>query len=144
MTNRANSLAFASRALPRLLALLAVLPFVLLSLMAQGTMVVKGPARESFMVVLCGDHLPVEMVVADDGTVIPADEYRAADDTPVPKAPKPACDWSAHAQPVLAAGPLAALAMLTNLLPADLHVTPAPRAHRAEVLTPLARGPPVT
>lgn len=126
----------------RILALLMVLPFVLLSLMAQGTMVAAGPTPQSFMVVLCADHLPVEMVLDDDGSVITADEYRARQDAPVPKTPKPPCDWSAHAQPVLETAPTVQSARLDAPRPAE----PAPahdlRILRAQVLAPSARGPP--
>ncbi|WP_157767292.1 hypothetical protein [Paracoccus yeei] len=127
----------------RMLALVLVLPFVLLSLMAQGTMVAQGTTPDSFMVVLCADHMPVEMVLDEDGDVVPADEYRARQGEPVPKTPKPPCDWSVHAQPMLDAAPVPAVASVTLGRPADLVSAHALAVLRAEVLTPSARGPPV-
>jgi hypothetical protein len=64
--------------LRRAMALVLALPFVLLSLLAQGTMVAAGPTPDSFMVVLCGDHRPVEMVLDDSGDLVPIDESRHA------------------------------------------------------------------
>jgi hypothetical protein len=128
--------------LVRALALLMVLPFVLLSLMAHGTMVAAGPTPQSFMVVLCADHLPVEMVLDDDGSVITADEYRARQDAPVPKTPKPPCDWSAHAQPVLETAPTVQSARLDAPRPVESAPAHDLRILRAQVLAPAARGPP--
>lgn len=130
-------------ALGRLLALVMVLPFVLLSLLAQGTMVAQGATPESFVVVLCADHLPVEMVLDEDGDVVPADEYRARHDQPVPTTPKPPCDWSVHAQPMLDVAPIPVIAAVTLGRPADLVPAQGLNVRRAEVLTPSARGPPV-
>lgn len=126
-----------------MLTFLTIVPFIALSLMAQGTMVAAGPTPNSFMVVLCGDHQPVEMVLDDDGTVVPADEYRSGHHLPVPKTSKAPCDWSLHAQPMLEAAPLLAHAVLNMARPADLPAMPALRVLRAQILAPLARGPPL-
>lgn len=120
-----------------------LMPFVLLSLMAQGTMVAAGPQPDSFMLVLCADHLPVRMVLDDDGNVVRADEYQSPHDLPVPKTPKPACDWSLHAQPVIGMQPTLGADMLFSQRPADLSLATAARVLRAEILAPSARGPPL-
>lgn len=125
------------------MALLA-LPFVLVSLMAQGTMVTAGPTPDSFMVVICGDHQPVEMVLNDDGDIVPLEEYRSGHHLPVPNSPKPPCDWSLHAQPMLDATPVQGLATLGTARPADMPVLPDLRVLRAQVLAPQARGPPTS
>ncbi|MBD9529775.1 hypothetical protein [Paracoccus sp. PAR01] len=53
MRRLARPLAFTLSAFRRAMVLVMVLPFALLSLMAQGTMVAQGATPESFMVVLC-------------------------------------------------------------------------------------------
>ena len=90
-------------------------------------------------ILLRGDHV----VLDEDGDVVPADEYRARQGEPVPKTPKPPCDWSVHAQPLLDAAPVPAVASVTLGRPADLVSAHALAVLRAEVLTPSARGPPV-
>lgn len=142
MSRIAPSTARIRPACRRVLALVMVLPFVLLSLMAQGTMVAAGPTPQSFMVVLCADHLPVEMVLDDDGSVVTAAEYRARQDAPLPKTPKPPCDWALHAQPALDGAPVLVSARPEAFCPAALAPTPDLRLLRAQVLGPLARGPP--
>lgn len=128
--------------LGRAMALLMVLPFVLLSLMAQGTMIASGPTPQSFMMVLCSDHLPVEMVLDEDGNVVTAKEYRSRQDAPVPKTAKPPCDWSLHAQPVLATAPPPPPVKPEAPRPAELAPAHDLRILRAQVLAPSARGPP--
>ncbi|MDS9470265.1 hypothetical protein RGQ15_22220 [Paracoccus sp. MBLB3053] len=142
MHHIARSVAISFAAMRRAVALVMVLPFVLLSLMAQGTMVAQGVTPESFMVVLCADHLPVEMVLDGEGNVVRADEYRAEHSQPVPKTPKPPCDWSVHAQPMLGAAPMLPIVAAMMGQPADLAPAHDLRVLRAEVLAPSARGPP--
>lgn len=137
---------FSVRCLPdfgRAIALVMVLPFVLLSLMAQGTMIARGPTPQSFMMVLCSDHLPVEMVLDKDGNVVTAKEYSSRQDAPVPKTPKPPCDWSLHGQPVLATAPPLQPTKPEAPRPAELAPAHDMRILRAQVLAPSARGPPV-
>lgn len=122
--------------------LLLVLPFVMLSLMAQGTMVVRAEGPQSFMMVLCGDHDPVAMVIDDDGNVIPADEYTSPDHGPIPAKDKQACDWAVLTQPALAGGVQPLALPFADARAADLVAALPARALRAEILTPAARGPP--
>ncbi|MFH5774506.1 hypothetical protein ACHFJ0_09650 [Paracoccus sp. NGMCC 1.201697] len=143
MRQSATSFARALPALGRAVALVLVLPFVLLSLMAQGTMVAQGATPQSFMVVLCADHVPVEMVLDADGNVVRADEHRAKQSEQVPKSPKPPCDWSVHAQPMLEASPVLPVVAAQIGRPADPTAARDQRVLRAEVLAPSARGPPV-
>lgn len=142
MPNVAPQSAYANSAFCRVIGLIMVLPFVLLSLMAQGTMVSAGPTPNSFMVVLCDEHLPVEMVIDEQGRVVKADEYRARQDAPVPKTLKPSCDWAGHAQPVVADPPTVQAARLNVPRPAELVAHYDFRTLRAQVLAPSARGPP--
>ncbi|WP_134680495.1 hypothetical protein [Paracoccus ravus] len=143
MRQFARSLAHCFPALGRAVALALVMPFVLLSLMAQGTMVAQGAAPESFMVVLCADHLPVEMVLDETGNVVPDDEYRTRQGEPVSQTPKPPCDWSFHAQPVLEGLPMLPLVTASPAGSSALAPRLDLRMLRAEVLAPAARGPPV-
>lgn len=120
----------------RLSGLLALIPFLLLSLMMSGTMLARD-AQGGVTVVLCaGDGGTVEMVMGADGRLTekaPHDDH--ADSHSV-------CHWAPHGQPLLEiaspglAAPLPVLAMpaFAGDLPAHLR--------RADVLVPSARGPP--
>ncbi|MDS9470008.1 hypothetical protein RGQ15_20875 [Paracoccus sp. MBLB3053] len=124
----------------RAVGFLLVVPFLMLSLIAQGTMVTSGPTPQSFMMVLCGAHEPVAMVIDDQGNVIPAAE-QDQDGGPVPKKSKSPCDWSSHAQPLLVGvGTMPVERADAGSL--DLAPLPEQRLLRAEILTPSARGPP--
>ncbi|KGJ11011.1 hypothetical protein EQ718_25825 (plasmid) [Paracoccus versutus] len=120
-------------ALRRLCCWLAVLPFLLFSLIQPGTMFVRD-AQGSVAVVLCSGEGPVQMAVAADGSLVPADE--------MPHGDPHACDWAPHGQPALqgvvadAPQPMAAAARLA-LWPAP----PAP-PHASALPEPSARGPP--
>lgn len=129
-------------ALGRGIAAMLLLPFVLLSLLAQGTMVTAGPTPDTFMVVLCGDHRPVEMVLDETSNVVPASEYHGKHQMPEPAGMKPACGWAVHAQPMLDAAPPPTVAVRAIARPASLSKVLPLRVLRAEVLAPLARGPP--
>ena len=125
-----------SRLLLRLSSLLALIPFLLLSLMMSGTMLARD-GQGGVTVVLCaGDGGTVEMVMGADGRLTekaPHDDH--ADSHSV-------CHWAPHGQPLLEiaspdlAAPLPVPAMLAFAgdLPAHLR--------RADVLVPSARGPP--
>lgn len=52
---------------------LAVLPFLLFSAILPGTMVARD-AQGTISVVLCSGDGPVQMAVAADGSLVPADE----------------------------------------------------------------------
>ena len=120
----------------RLSGLLALIPFLLLSLMMSGTMLARD-GQGGVTVVLCaGDGGTVEMVMGADGRLTekaPHDDH--ADSHSV-------CHWAPHGQPLLEiaspglAAPLPVLAMpaFAGDLPAHLR--------RADVLVPSARGPP--
>lgn len=119
------------RARLHVLRLLAVLPFVLLSLVTPGTMLARD-AQGGVTVVLCVDGGTIEMVMGADGR-------------PTENAPRDghaACHWAPHAQQLLElSGP--ALAAPASL-PRAPHFAGALPEHlrRADVLAPLARGPP--
>lgn len=120
-----------------------LLPFLLLSLMAQGTMVTAGPTPDTFMVVLCGDHRPVEMVLDDSGNVVPAAEYRGQHQLPDSPGMKPACGWAVHAQPMLDAAPPPVVPTRNLSRPARLSTMLPLRVLLAQALAPSARGPPL-
>lgn len=124
------------------MALVLALPFVLLSLLAQGTMVAAGPTPDSFMVVLCGDHRPVEMVLDDSGDLVPIDEYRGTHPSTPPQG-APVCDWALHAQPVLDAAPPPVLPGQRLARPLSRLTALPQRAALAETPAALARGPPL-
>lgn len=121
----------------RALGWLLVLPFLLFSLIGQGTMLAAGPDNR-LTVVLCSGEGLVDMVVAVDGSLIPADE-----DRPDPHHDNPVCDWAIHAQS--APGPAAATAPLPHLLLQPARHAPHVALHerRIAVLAPAARGPPL-
>ncbi|MDF3854117.1 DUF2946 family protein [Paracoccus sp. P2] len=112
---------------------LAVLPFLLFSLIQPGTMIARD-AQGAVAIVLCSGEGPVQMAVAADGSLVPADE--------IPHGDPHACAWAPHGQPLLqgavadAPQPLAAAARLA-LWPAP----PAP-PHASALPEPSARGPP--
>ncbi|SIP86289.1 hypothetical protein SAMN05421641_10110 [Paracoccus thiocyanatus] len=112
---------------------LAVLPFLLFSAILPGTMVARD-AQGTISVVLCSGDGPVQMAVAADGSLVPADE--------TPHDGPHACDWSLHGQPLMpgaaAGGPLPAPQA------AGLALWPEPAAAPPGLAAPapLARGPP--
>ena len=86
----------------RVLGWLLVLPFVLFALLSQGTMIEAGPAGPR--IVLCSGTDVTEMVIAADGTLIPAENDRHNHSGDI------VCDWAVHAQSALATGPVVTLA----------------------------------
>lgn len=119
----------------RALALFLLIPFLCSTLVPPGTM----PARDAqgrVTVILCGDDLPVQMVLAADGSLTPAQAPGEGPDLAIQP-----CLWSHHAQPILSPddAPLPAPRVARTLdlpsLPATLPVVVRPPA-------PVARGPP--
>lgn len=117
---------------PHPLRLLAVLPFLLLSLIMPGTMLARD-AQGGVTVVLCAKGAAVEMVMGADG--------RLTEKSPHDR--HPTCHWAPHAQQLLGiSGPVLAAprpVLLALRFAADLPE----RLRPADVLVPLARGPPV-
>ncbi len=122
--------------LGRLAQLLLVLPFVLLSMMAPGTMAATGADGEVHIVICAGDG-PVDMVMLEDGSLRPASE-----ETPGHGAPHDTCAWAVHAQPVLSFLPDEAMGPILRVTPAVHFVHVAQHHRRRAVLAPTARGPP--
>ena len=115
----------------RLAGWLAVLPFLLLSLVMPGTMLARD-ALGGVTVVLCAEGGMAEMVMAADGSLGP----------PRQLPPGHACDWAPHGLPLMP-GPVV-VAPPPHLAVA-MPVTPAPvtvPARPARVPPPVARGPP--
>ena len=110
---------------------LAVIPFLLLSLLMPGTMLARD-AQGGVTVILCAEGSAVEMVMGADGRLTekaPHDSHST-------------CHWAPHAQqlaeisgPDLGA-PVPALVALPFVADLPEHL------RRADALTPLARGPP--
>jgi hypothetical protein len=119
----------------RALALALLIPFLAFSLLTPGTMLAPD-AMGRVMVILCGDSAPVEMTVAADGSLAPADH------APDHVADHPPCGWASHAQQFLGL-PVPALPAASGLPRAFV---PPPRfaiaMAPAAPLQPLARGPP--
>lgn len=114
------------------LRLLAVLPFVLMSLMMSGTMLARD-AQGGVTVVLCAEGSAVEMVIAADGRLTEKS----------PGSGHSTCHWAPHAQQLLEiSGPALAVPAGSQ---STLRFAAAPPEHlrRADALAPLARGPPV-
>lgn len=120
--------------LRRLCCWLAGLPFLLFSLILPGTMIARD-AQGSVTVVLCSGEGPVQMVVAADGSLVPADE--------APHADPHACDWAPHGQPLLQGAAVDAPAPLLPALRMARVLDLPDHLYRAEMLAPSARGPPV-
>lgn len=110
---------------------LLVVPFLLLSLVSQGTMLAQD-AQGGVTVVLCSGDGLVEMVLDPDGGL--RDKAPGSAHQP--------CDWSLHAQAAMAHADAALRVppeppILQNFRPA-----PPDHLRRAEILAPSARGPP--
>lgn len=126
--------------------LLLVLPFVLLSLMAPGTMAATGPDGQVHIVICAGDG-PMDMVMLADGTLIPASDA-ALGEGAAPSggddhgAHHTSCAWAVHAQPVLETLAVLAPGPVLRVTPVG-YVAPVAQHHRRlAVLAPSARGPP--
>ena len=117
--------------LRRAIASALLLPFVLLSMLAAGTMPVRG--EQGVELVIClGDSLAT--------ITVPADE------APPGKAPKRrhvACPWNEAAQPALAATPVLPIIAPATLSPVTYPPAAAPRDIRARIRQVTNRGPPV-
>ncbi|UXU76535.1 MULTISPECIES: DUF2946 family protein [unclassified Paracoccus (in: a-proteobacteria)] len=119
--------------------LLLLVPFLLLSLMAQGTMLTRDPGGQQVLVVLCGDHQPTSMILAADGSLRPdAGRGHGAGDWA-----GEVCVWATtHGQPMLA---LSEPPLLPERLPHLLR-RPAPETgsqlRLRPILAALARAPP--
>lgn len=121
----------------RRFAVMALLvPFLLLSLFSNGTMLTRT-ADHRVTVVLCIGAGQVEMVWGKDGSLTPASEAPAPnhDDST-------GCDWQAAAQAALLAAlgdvPPTILAAVKNSLLIDVPL----HTRRMNVLAASARGPP--
>ena len=118
----------------RFLALALLIPFLCNALVMPGTMpALNGQGQVT--VILCGEDAPVQMALADDGSLAPrpaGDDERGA---------KP-CIWSLHAQSLLVPEGTAVPADRTPDRQDFLRpISAAPVL--AEVVPPQARGPPV-
>ncbi|WP_199257517.1 DUF2946 family protein [Paracoccus binzhouensis] len=117
----------------RLIGWLAVLPFLLLSLIVPGTMLARD-AQGGVTVVLCAGDGVVEMIMAADGSLSPVGKAPHGDHRP--------CDWAPHGQPLLGTDIAAAPAPLLQALGLARVLDLPGHLHRAEMLAPSARGPP--
>ncbi|WP_323033105.1 DUF2946 family protein [Paracoccus sp. (in: a-proteobacteria)] len=119
--------------LRRLCCWLAVLPFLLFSLIQPGTMISRD-AQGSVTVVLCSGEGPVEMVVAADGSLVPAGKN--------PHGDPHACDWAPHGQPLLQGFIADALPPVTDAVRLALWPNPSAPPHVSALTGTSARGPP--
>ncbi len=117
----------------RLAGWLAVLPFLLFSLVLPGTMLARDAAG-GVTVVLCADGGLVEVTLADDGSLIPAHKS--------PHEEHRICDWTPHGQPLAGAAGPAVLPPLPVVAKLVLSQEYPGHLHRAEVRAAPARGPP--
>ncbi|MDF3605010.1 hypothetical protein PE067_01850 [Paracoccus sp. DMF-8] len=118
--------------------MLALLPFLMASLIAQGTMLTAGP-DDRVAVVLCIDGSPVPMLMAADGSVAPATQDAPGSGRKAPDL----CQWIAHGQPLIEmrAGwpPQPAQAEITL----RRMIAPGALSRQTDIPIALARGPPV-
>ncbi len=117
---------------------LLVLPFVLLSLMAPGTMAATGTDGQIHIVICAGDG-PMDMVMLEDGSLRPATD---AEQSGGHGAHHDSCPWAVHAQPVLAGASVLAPGPVLRVTPVAYVVPVAQHHRRRAVLAPTARGPP--
>ena len=117
----------------RLTVWLALLPFVLFSLVLPGTMLARDAAG-GVTVVLCSDGGVVEMVMAADGSVKPVSKTPGADHH--------GCDWALHGQSLMDAGTTGAPPLATAMLRLARVAEQPGHLHRAAVRSAPARGPP--
>lgn len=116
----------------RFLRLCLFVPFLLAQLIASGTMAEAGP--DGFRMVLCTTDGVVEVVMAADGTIQPADSEHPVQHDP--------CPWSVTVgQAVFAADIVlpAAMSLVTDLS-ISTHVVPA--VHQSRHIRPQTRAPP--
>jgi len=115
-------------------AYLSLLPFVLLSLMAPGTMTV--PTADGLpKIVICTGDGPLEMVVGDDGA------FQLPDDQPAER-DNPDCAWAYHGQSALDhSAPVVAAAVLLRA-PVRHVVVPDQVRQRLNLFAGFARAPP--
>ncbi|WP_347266797.1 hypothetical protein [Paracoccus sp. (in: a-proteobacteria)] len=111
---------------------LAVLPFVLMSLILPGTMLVRD-ALGRVTVVLCSGAGPMQMRLTADGSLVA--------DTPTAPVDH-ACDWAPHGRALAPGATLDPPQALAGLSRAWLAPAPAVPQPRARPLPPVARGPP--
>lgn len=116
----------------RLTVWLAVLPFLLASLIVPGNMLARDAAG-GVTVVLCAGGDMVEMVMAADGSVKPAQS---------PDGDQHPCHWAPHNQPLLQAAPTAALPPVPQPHRIARAAERPGHLHRAVVRAAPARGPP--
>lgn len=111
---------------------LALIPFLLLSLIAQGTMLDRG-RQGGMTVVLCmGDDI-VQAVMGPDGTL---SDQPARDDG------HGSCHWAPHFQQLLEAGGGAAPMIAPDLWRTACFSGQAGHLHLADMPASMARGPP--
>ncbi|WP_148043617.1 hypothetical protein [Paracoccus methylarcula] len=121
----------------RLAVMVLFLPFLLVSLLGDGTMLAKT-GDDRVVVVLCTGGDQVEMVWAQDGSLVPLDEAPLGDhDVPGP------CDWNLVAQNAISAEPAALPPFEPVLFANRLWIDRPLHARRIDVLAPSARGPPI-
>lgn len=119
----------------RLLWCLLLLPFLAASLIQSDTMLTRS-AQGRIMVVLCGSDIPVEMVIAADGTISPVSDHGGTDhhhDT---------CAWALHGQPALGLAAAGLAPPQQVQLPLGLSPAQATGLRRSALFEPAARGPP--
>ncbi|RMC35312.1 hypothetical protein C9E81_08675 [Paracoccus alkanivorans] len=114
-----------------------MLPFLLISLLGDNTMLAKAPDNR-VIVVLCTGTEQVEMVWAEDGSLKPADDPPAKDHDS-----SNACEWTTLAQQAVTAEPSDAPDFEPVLLTNRMSIGQPLHARRMAVLAPSARGPPL-
>lgn len=123
-------------ALRRVAVVALLLPFLMLSLFSNGTMLTRT-ADDRVTVILCIGMEQVEMVWGEDGSLTPADEAPTQDHDE-----SLSCDWQISTQAALAAEPAIVPPVNAIFAQNDLSVNVPLHARRINVLASSARGPP--
>lgn len=125
----------------RWLAMLAVLPFLLLSFLGTGTMLTHD-LDQGVRVVLCINGGPVEMLMAADGRIASPPDAADGGAFPGDHGGTDPCQWAPHGQPLVLAGNPGLPPPLRLARGPEPFAAPPEHLRRTEVLAPLARGPP--
>lgn len=115
---------------------LLLVPFLMLAMIGQGTMIEAAPAGGIRIVLCTGDGM-VDAIMTPDGQVRPDDQPgRGGHPDTAP------CDWALHGQSLLAVPGADLDPPMIRELDAHPAVVIPLHVRRAEVLAPAARGPP--
>lgn len=118
--------------------LLALTPFMLLSLMAPGTMAMRGDNGEP-EIVICSGYGPVTVIAKNDGSFRPVTTSpdHAKKSTSI-------CDWAFHSHPASDMLVHIEPELTRSISPISISAAIAEHSSRIAVLCPSTRAPPIS